>query len=221
MHENHRTTRRRPIAAAAALLLAALLLAACGSSSSSSTASTAAAKGSTGAGANRFSAVRECLKKAGITLPERSTKNPGTGTPGTGAPPSGGGFGLGGGGTGGPKLPSGVTREQFQKALQKCGGGFRRGTGGFPGARVNSTAYKKALAKFSACMAENGVKLPTPNTSGNGPIFNTKGLNVNSATFKAAQRKCSPLVRATPGTRGPGGTGAAPEGGGGAPPPGA
>jgi hypothetical protein len=39
-------------------------------------------------------------------------------------------------------------------------------------------------------MRENGVDLPTPNTSGNGPVFNTKGINTTSSTFKTAAAKC-------------------------------
>jgi len=180
--------------AVAALLLASLLLAACGSSSST-TASTAAASTTAGAGgAGRFSGVRECLQKAGITLPQRKTP-----TPGTGGPPAGG-FGLGGGGGAGPTLPSGVTREQFQNALRKCGGGLRRGG---LGDRLSSPTYRKALASFAACMTQNGVKLPAPNTSGKGPVFNTAGLNINSPAFAAARTKCSSLLRVSPGTTGP------------------
>jgi hypothetical protein len=37
--------------------------------------------------------------------------------------------------------------------------------------------------------------VPAPNTSGTGPVFNTKGLDTTSATFKAAQSKCSSLLR--------------------------
>jgi hypothetical protein len=39
-------------------------------------------------------------------------------------------------------------------------------------------------------MRENGVNVPEPNTSGNGPVFDTKGLNTNSAQFRAAELKC-------------------------------
>ena len=114
-----------------------------------------------------------------------------------------GGFGLGGGGGAGPTLPAGVTREQFQNALRKCGGGQRRG--GF-GNRLSSPTYRKALASFATCMTQNGVKLPAPNTSGKGPVFNTTGLNVNSPAFLAARTKCSSLLRVGPGATGPGGT---------------
>jgi hypothetical protein len=39
-------------------------------------------------------------------------------------------------------------------------------------------------------MRENGVEIPKPNTSGTGPIFNSKNLNTSSAKFKAADAKC-------------------------------
>jgi hypothetical protein len=197
MHRIYKTSK-----AAAALLLLALAifaLAACGGSStgstaaSSSTGSTNAAPG--GAGGGRFAAVRECLQKNGITLPRR--------TPGQG-PPQGGGL-LGGGGK--PPLPSGVSQAQYEAALKKCGAGAVRGGG----AGVNSAAFKQALPKFAACMRENGVNLPAPNTSGNGPVFNTKGLNTSSTQFRSAQAKCQPVLTAA---RGQGGQGSGPSGSG-------
>jgi hypothetical protein len=215
------TGRKSRTAAPVALvaLLACLLLAACGSSSKSSSTSNAASTsastttGSSGtkpggaAGAKRFTAVRECLQKNGITLPKR--------TPGQ--RPGGGAGGFLGGGTGsGPTLPKGVTRAQYEAAIKKCGGfgGGRFGAGGGT-SRFNSPAVKQALSKFASCMRENGVNLPTPNTSGKGPVFNTKGLETTGAKFKAAQTKCaSDLVsafRARPGAGGaPAGTGTPP-----------
>jgi hypothetical protein len=172
------------------LVLASLVLAACGSSSSTSsttTTSTASASATTpttggtpGAAGGRFAAIRECLQKNGITLP---TRKPGTRKPGQA--PGAGGF-LGGGG---PTLPKGVSKAQYEAAIKKCGG-FPRGgfTGGAHG--FNSATGKQALAKFAACMSENGVKIPTPNTSGKGPIFNTKGIDTSSAKFKEAETKC-------------------------------
>ncbi len=68
--------------------------------------------------------------------------------------------------------------------------GFARGRLPGAGRGFNSARAKQALAKFAACMHENGVSLPAPNTSGKGPIFNTKGIDTTSATFKAAEAKC-------------------------------
>lgn len=200
------SSRSRSAASAALVLLVACLwLAACGGSSSSSSTSTAAntsttasttTKGGAPAIAKRFTAVRECLQKNGITLPKR--------TPGQRAP--GGLLGSGGG----PQLPKGVTRAQYEAAIKKCGGfgGGRFGAGG-GGGRLNSPAFRAALTKFAACMRENGVNVPAPNTSGKGPVFNTNGLNAASAKFKAAQTKCASVLRGLLKAQ-PGGTGAPP-----------
>ena len=126
--------------------------------------------------------MRECLQKEGITLPKR--------TPGQKRPPGGAGGFLGGGGAGGaagPQLPKGVTRAQYEAALKKCGGSTF-GHGG--AARFDSPAFKAALAKFATCMRQNGVNVPAPNTSGSGPVFDTKGIDTSSAQFKAAEAKC-------------------------------
>jgi hypothetical protein len=217
----HMTSRPRPTFTAAAAvfaILASLLLAACGGSTSTATTTTArtagavtsasttptttstpttststTSKGTTPAGPGRFAALRECLQKNGITLPKR--------TPGQA--PGAGGF-LGGG----PTLPAGVSRAQYEAAIKKCGGLPRFPRGGFRGPRIkfNSPAIKAALVKFAACLRANGVNAPEPNTSGTGPIFNTKGLNTSSATFRTAESKCrSDLVgafRARPGSGG-------------------
>jgi hypothetical protein len=209
--------RRKPAASAAAvlvLLLACLGLAACGgSSSSSSTGATTATSASTGTGtgakgplAGRFAAIRECLQKNGITLPKR--------TPGQKRPPGGAGGFLGGGGAGGvgaAQLPKGMTRAQYEAALKKCGGGAFAGRGG---ARFKSPAFKAALAKFATCMRANGVNVPAPNTSGTGPVFDTKGIDTSSAQFKAAEVKCqsdlSGAFRRGPSAGGPSASGAPP-----------
>lgn len=183
------TSRRIRPAVALAVLGACCTLAACGSSASSATnpASTSsseaskstqeASKSPQGGGSSRFTALRSCLAKQGITLPAPSGKRPPGG--------SRGGGGLLGGGGGRFRPPAGVSATQFQEALKKCGGGNVGGA-----ARFNSPTAKAALTKFVACMRENGVNLPTPNTSGNGPVFNTAGINTASSTFKSAQSKC-------------------------------
>lgn len=179
------TQASKAAAALLVLVLAALLLAACGGSSNSTSSSSAAgASASTTAGGaggrgGRFSALRECLQKQGITLPRRSPGAPGPG-------------GLLGSGSGqGRTLPSGVNRAQFEAAAKKCGGGNLA-----PGGRaLDRPARTSALTAFAGCMRANGVNLPAPNTSGNGPVFNTSGLNTNSAQFKAARAKCASALQ--------------------------
>ncbi len=218
MPHTHANRRKHATVAATllVLLLVALGLAACGSSSSGSSSTSAAAasaSGSTGTGAKgsgakgpgakgpnagRFAAIRECLQKNGITLPKR--------TPGQPRPPYGGAGGFLGGapGAGGPQLPKGVTRAQYEAAIKKCGGGnFTAGRG----ARFKSPAFKAALMKFATCMRQNGVNVPAPNTSGSGPVFDTKGIDTASAQFKTAEVKCQSDLRGAF-QRGPGAGGA-------------
>jgi hypothetical protein len=67
-------------------------------------------------------------------------------------------------------------------------------------------------------MRENGVKFPEPNTSGTGPIFSAKGLNITSPTYRTAVTKCRSVLssalrapahaRATTGAGGATGSGA-------------
>jgi hypothetical protein len=216
------SNRRKPAAATVLLvLLACLGLAACGSSSKSSSTSTSAAAATSTTGAAgakgpdtaRFASIRECLQKAGITLPKRT---PGQKRPSGGA---GGFLGGGGGAAGGPQLPKGVTRAQYEAAIKKCGGGSFAGRGAGAGARFSSPAFKAALAKFATCLDQNGVKVPAPNTSGKGPVFDTKGIDTSSAQFKAAEKKCQSDLSGAfhrPGAGGPGG--GAPPAGGEAPP---
>jgi hypothetical protein len=127
------------------------------------------------------------MKKQGITLPQRK--------PGQGGP---GGL-LGGGQAGGtPTLPAGVSRAQYEAALSKCASLRPRfGAGAGAGAdRFKSPAFTAALTKFSACMRQNGINLPAPNTSGTGPVFNTQGINTTSTQFRAAEAKCASYLRA-------------------------
>jgi hypothetical protein len=44
-------------------------------------------------------------------------------------------------------------------------------------------------------MRSHGVNLPEPNTSGTGPIFNTKGLDTSSAQFRTAEASCREVLR--------------------------
>jgi hypothetical protein len=105
-----------------------------------------------------------------------------------------------------------VTRTQYEAALKKCGGHVFNGGGSL---RLKNPVFKAALAKYGACLRQNGINLPAPNTSGNGPIFDTKGINTASPQFKSASAKCrSTLVGAFRRPAGaPGAAGAQPAGG--------
>lgn len=188
----------RPAIAAIAIALVSLALTACGGSSSTSAttaksaSSTATATANKGRfpGAARFAALRACLKKNGISLPQRR--------PGKHAAPGVGGL-LGAGG--GPVLPKGVSRTQYEAVLKKCGGGFTPGRLGAGRSRFQGPESKKALARFATCMRENGVKVGEPNTSGKGPIFDTKGIDTTSPKFAAAEQKCTVELQSALGAR--------------------
>ncbi len=227
-----RSKRRRP--AALGLVLVGLLLAACGGTSASSTKSATAsasaspasaaggssasrtgvaggsgtpssttrrpsrtqppggsrtgAQGGVARGA-RTSTLRECLAKNGITLGPRTRGR-------------GRARGLLGRG-GALQLPKGTSRAKYEAALKSCGG---RVIGRRLGRSPLSPKAKLALDSFAACMRRHGVNLPTPDTSGKRPIFNTSHLNVAGSRFKAAESRCAPSLRGAFGPRrGPGG----------------
>ena len=222
----HQKPLRRKAIATAVALFAALAVAACGSSATtgSKTSSSSAASASTG----RTKLVA-CLKEHGVTLPSRPAggKQPTGGAPpaggyGSPGPGPGGGYGggfFGGGGgaagaggpgagagaSGPPGAPKGAPSSKFRAAFKACGadfggGRFRRG-----GAGAQPTAT--ALAKFTACVAKHGYKLPKPNTSGNGPIF-PKSIESNKQ-FEAAAKVCQSNLRPGGGTGSAGSSGSA------------
>jgi hypothetical protein len=160
--------------AAVAVVLAALALAACGSSGGGSptASSAAAATQSTSPGGiaatihSRMQALRSCLTAHGVKL-----------TPGT-------------------LHPTGITPQEYQAALRKCGARSTVPTTTAPagGPQAFSPALKRALLAFAACMRSHGIPLPAPNTTGTGAIFNSRGIDTHSAKFQAAAQKCRALL---------------------------
>jgi hypothetical protein len=55
----------------------------------------------------------------------------------------------------------------------------------------NRASATQRYARFAACMRKHGVSLPAPNTSGKGPIFDSRGFDPHGAAFKAADRRCA------------------------------
>jgi hypothetical protein len=154
-----------------------------GSGGTSTSPGTSPAGGPAGAAGRPFAArlatVRACLSKNGVTLPTR--------TPGSGG-------GLLGGAKGAPALPKGMTRTQYLEILKKCSGGLGSPRT-FRGAHFRtSPVFQQALTKFAACMRQNGVNLPNPNTSGKGPVFTGKGIDTASPQFRQAEVKCRPVM---------------------------
>jgi|SRR5664280_1322745 hypothetical protein len=184
-----RPTRRqriRPLLVLCALG-ACVALAACGSSGGGATSaksSSTSASNAGGPGSSRFAALSSCLKKQGITLPSAPSR--------AGGQPGGPTAGAPGGRPGGFQLPKGVTRAQLQAALKKCGANrfLRRGPG-----TLNSASSRAGLVKYAACLRQNGVNVPAPNTTGKGPVFSTKGIDTSSSKFKSAQSKCQSDLR--------------------------
>jgi hypothetical protein len=121
----------------------------------------------------RIGGLRACLRNHGVQTPGRPGAN-----------------GLG------PLLTrghSGAARAKLQSALRACLR-FNVSPSSRPGgsARLNRSAgrFRQALAAYAACLSKQGIKLPAPSTSGNGPAFSMKGVNTASPRFKAASAKC-------------------------------
>lgn len=247
--------RARVLALPLVALVAALALAACGGSSSGSSSgstgkSASASAGTTtgsgggstggsttttssGSGSSKFAAQRaklqQCLKKHGVTLPNRPAGGygsghygggaPGGGTPGTGTThtftrPPGGFRGGGAGGPGGGGFAGG--NSKFAKAFKACGanfgsggfagrGGFRGGAGGGSGQtpHISSTVLKQ----FVSCIRKNGYpQMPEASTSKNtnGGLF-PKSIESNPK-FQKASKSCESVLQSAF-RRPPGGTG--------------
>lgn len=53
-----------------------------------------------------------------------------------------------------------------------------------------ANAFRQALTRYAVCLRNNGVDIPSPNTSGKGPLLGTKGLKTNTPQFRSASAKC-------------------------------
>jgi hypothetical protein len=102
-------------------------------------------------------------------------------------------------------LPKGVSRSRFEAVVRACSASElpRAGRKAKP-TRITNPRVTAALRQFAACMRQNKINLPAPNTAGTGPVFDTKGLSTSSPQFRAALVKCSAslreIVKAHPGT---------------------
>jgi hypothetical protein len=169
-------------------VLATVLLAGCGSSGgneSSSEEGNAASPGQAG-GPGGFAEIgdktRSCLKEKGVELPEPGQGGPPAGGPPEGTPPP----------EGGP--PQGFAKggAKMKKAFEECGVELPQGKP--EGPPMNSGTLRKSIKEYVACMGENGVELPEPNLSGEGPVFQESEVDREDQKFKAANEKCQPRL---------------------------
>jgi len=90
-----------------------------------------------------------------------------------------------------PLTGCGGSSKSASPASTSSGIGVSARKGADGGRGFNHTGATRRYTTFAACMRKHGVSLPAADTSGKGPIFDTKGLHPRSATFKAADRKCA------------------------------
>jgi len=168
-------------------VLATVLLAGCGSSgggesSSEETTASSEQAGGPGGFAEISDETRSCLKEEGVELPEPGQGGPPAGGPPEGTPPEGGPP------TGGPPQGFGKGGAKMKKAFEECGGELPQGKP--EGPPMDSGAFRKSIKEYVACMGENGVELPEPNLSGEGPVFKESEVDREAPKFKAANEKC-------------------------------
>lgn len=89
-----------------------------------------------------------------------------------------------------------TSSAQYRQAVEKCrtiiSGGRSSATGS---SKANSSAASGRLhsliLRYIACLRQNGVSVPSSDTSGVGSL---KGVNTTSPQFKAARTKCESVI---------------------------
>jgi hypothetical protein len=89
------------------------------------------------------------------------------------------------------KDKGGSTAAQYQAAISKCIGKLHLHVKAplLPKPSTKSQT-KLRLVALAECLRTEGIHIPAPNTSGNGPVLNLKGVDTSSAAYKAALTKC-------------------------------
>ena len=178
-----------PKATALLIVPVAFLAAGCGSNSpSADTTATTTPSGASASGPGgqtaALAAFQTCLKQHGITTPGGfgrpsggSGANPPPSTGQGGAPPTGSNAGGGG--------PTGNLTPAQQKAFTACRSKLPAGAGGFGqrGTRPGQAA-NPALAKYTKCLSQHGVKFGSASGSG-------------TTAFKKASAACAKYLPAS------------------------
>lgn len=183
-HRSGKSGRAMVLGAMSVLaVLATALLAGCGGSGGGETnseegnAAGSERVGGPGGFAEISDETRACLKEKGIDLPEPGQGGPPAGGPPEGTPPEGG-----------PPQGFGEEGENMKEAFEECG--VELPQGGPEGPPTNSDTFRESIEEYVACMGENGVELPEPNLSGEGPVFEEADVDRESSKFKTANEKC-------------------------------
>jgi hypothetical protein len=92
-----------------------------------------------------------------------------------------------------------VPTATLQAALKKCYvkpplGAFARPKQPRASSAITNPAFRAALGQFATCLRQKGLNVPAPNTSGNGPVLSTKGINTRSPQFASASKACRSVL---------------------------
>jgi hypothetical protein len=89
-------------------------------------------------------------------------------------------------GQGGMRVPRGATRPQFEAALKKCGlNGIQ-----VQGAPITDPVFRHRILRLAVCLRRSGFRIPAPNMSGRGAVFDTRDIDIASARWRSAKRFC-------------------------------
>jgi hypothetical protein len=102
-----------------------------------------------------------------------------------------------------PAAQGGVHGARYQAALRSCLPAPSRvcPSGCTPASappkargRLGTPGYRSALEAFAECVRRHGVPLPPPNTTGRGPVFSARGVDIHSGRFRPAIAGCRGLL---------------------------
>jgi hypothetical protein len=94
----------------------------------------------------------------------------------------------------GARVPVGVDRATFEKALKDCDEGELQ----VAPAPITSQAMQKRIGALRLCLARNGYTLPAPNFPGPGPVLDTGKVDIESARWAATATGCGVTTELTP-----------------------
>ena len=86
----------------------------------------------------------------------------------------------------GSRPPRGVSRARYQAAVKACVPKVK-----LPQISISPSKHRGSAAQFVRCMRKNGIDMPAPRTSANGPVVSLAGVDTRSKQFRSAFLKCS------------------------------